>query len=288
MHRGIDHLVIAAHDLDELSALYRRLGFTVTPRAHHDWGTDNALVQLQGNFLELLTVAHPEKLLPERAGHFDFGRHNQRFLTSRQGMSMLVYESLDALADREEFIERGLPDWANFHFSREAKLPDGGTATVSFSLAFASEPSMPLTGFFTCQQHAPELFWKPQYQEHANTAQVVSEVIMVADAPSELGDYLAAMQEPESLAMASDHVQIDTPRGVVSVLSPSAAQGRFGPLSGLDASTEPRFLGFAIQVADIGKAEQVLSSAGVAYSQRDGRLQLAPAVTSGSLVEFHE
>lgn len=288
MHRGIDHLVIAAHDLDELSALYRRLGFTVTPRAHHDWGTDNALVQLQGNFLELLTVAHPEKLLPERAGHFDFGRHNQRFLTSRQGMSMLVYESLDALADREEFIERGLPDWANFHFSREAKLPDGGTATVSFSLAFASEPSMPLTGFFTCQQHAPELFWKPQYQEHANTAQVVSEVIMVADAPSELGDYLAAMQEPESLAMASDHVQIDTPRGVVSVLSPSAAQGRFGPLSGLDASTEPRFLGFAIQVADIGKAEQVLSSAGVAYSQRGGRLQLAPEVTSGSLVEFHE
>ena len=288
MHRGIDHLVIAAHDLDELSALYRRLGFTVTPRAHHDWGTDNALVQFQGNFLELLTVAHPEKLLPERAGHFDFGRHNQRFLTSRQGMSMLVDESHDALADREEFGERGLPDWANFHFCREAKLPDGGTATVSFSLAFASEPSMPLTGFFTCQQHAPELFWKPQYQEHANTAQVVSEVIMVADAPSELGDYLAAMQEPESLAMASDHVQIDTPRGVVSVLSPSAAQGRFGPLSGLDASTEPRFLGFAIQVADIGKAEQVLSSAGVAYSQRDGRLQLAPAVTSGSLVEFHE
>jgi len=288
MHRGIDHLVIAAHDLDELSALYRRLGFTVTPRAHHDWGTDNALVQLQGNFLELLTVAHPEKLLPERAGHFDFGRHNQRFLTSRQGMSMLVYESHDALADREEFIERSLPEWANFHFSREAKLPDGGTATVSFSLAFASEPSMPLTGFFTCQQHAPELFWKPQYQEHANTAQVVSEVIMVADAPSELGDYLAAMQEPESLAMASDHVQIDTPRGIVSVLSPSAAQGRFGPLSGLDASTEPRFLGFAIQVADIAKAEQVISSAGVAYSQRDGRLQLAPAVTSGSLVEFHE
>lgn len=288
MHRGIDHLVIAAHDLDDLSALYRRLGFTVTPRAHHDWGTDNALVQLQGNFLELLTVAYPEKLLPERDGHFDFGRHNQRFLASKQGMSMLVYESCDALADREEFIERGLPDWANFHFSREAKLPDGGTATVSFSLAFASEPSMPLTGFFTCQQHAPELFWKPQYQEHANTAQVVSEVIMVADTPRELGDYLAAMQEPESLAVVSDNVQIDTPRGVVSVLSPGAAQARFGPLSGLGASTEPRFLGFAIQVADIGKAEQVLSSAGVAYSQRDGRLQLAPEVTSGSLVEFHE
>ena len=56
---------------------------------------------------------------------------------------MLVFESSDAEADREEFLARGLPPWDKFYFERKAKLPDGSQVPVAFSLAFATDPRMP-------------------------------------------------------------------------------------------------------------------------------------------------
>ena len=52
MTRGIDHLVLAVRDLEKARTFYQRLGFTLTPRAQHPWGTANHLAQLNGCFLE--------------------------------------------------------------------------------------------------------------------------------------------------------------------------------------------------------------------------------------------
>ena len=54
MPRALDHLVVAAHDLPEQAALYRRLGFQVGARNRHPWGTENHIVQFDGAFLELI------------------------------------------------------------------------------------------------------------------------------------------------------------------------------------------------------------------------------------------
>ena len=62
MPRGLDHVVHAVSDLEGAARLYRRLGFTVGARNRHSWGTHNHVVQLPGFFIELLTVAEPEKL----------------------------------------------------------------------------------------------------------------------------------------------------------------------------------------------------------------------------------
>ena len=72
--------------------------------------------------------------------------------------------------DRAEFARRKLGDFARFDFSRDAILPDGGTARVGFSLVFAARADWPEAAFFTCQQHAPEHFWKPAFQRHATPA----------------------------------------------------------------------------------------------------------------------
>ena len=63
MPRGLDHIVHAVHDLDAAAALYRRLGFTVGACNRHLWGTHNYVVQFPGFFIELLTVAEPEKIV---------------------------------------------------------------------------------------------------------------------------------------------------------------------------------------------------------------------------------
>src|SRR3984893_9744211 len=62
MPRGLDHVVHAVRDLEAAAELYRRLGFSVGARNQHSWGTHNHLVQLPGFFVELLTVAEPQKL----------------------------------------------------------------------------------------------------------------------------------------------------------------------------------------------------------------------------------
>ena len=53
---GLDHLVLCVRDLEAARAAYTHFGFTVTPRAVHPFGTGNSLVQLEGTYLELLTV----------------------------------------------------------------------------------------------------------------------------------------------------------------------------------------------------------------------------------------
>ena len=93
-------------DLDAAAELYRRLGFKVGARNRHPWGTHNHLVQLPGFFVELLTLAEPEKLGTDGFSNL-FGRFNQSFLSRHQGLSILLLESGDAAADAAAFKSAG-------------------------------------------------------------------------------------------------------------------------------------------------------------------------------------
>src|SRR5207237_41403 len=98
MPGGLDHLAHAVRDLDAAAELYRRLGFTVGARNRHAWGTHNRLVQTPGFFVELLTVAEPEKLGSDGFSAL-FGTFNRLFLKDQEGLSLLILESSDAAAD---------------------------------------------------------------------------------------------------------------------------------------------------------------------------------------------
>ena len=284
MNRGIDHLVICVEDLDAARGAYARFGFTTTPRAVHPFGTGNSLVQLQGNFLELLTVVDESKFAPAAPGKFQFGGFNKTFLSGREGMSMLVFEGHGAEDDCADFAANGLDTYDPFHFERKAKLPDGEEVTVGFSLAFVTDKSMPEAVFFTCQQHAPEYFWKPEYQRHPNGASVVTEVVMVAESPNELTGLFGGLQGKDAVSVAEGILRVTTARGDVTVLSPSDFEARFGVAPTGPAS--PHFAAFRIAVADLGKTETLLRDNGVAFRQSDGTLQIGPKTAFGCVLEF--
>ena len=185
--RSLDHIVVAVRDLEVAAARFEALGFTLTPRAEHPWGTANRLAQFAGRcFIELLSIDRPQVLarhaetLPDQA--FDFGSFNRAFLGRREGASMLVLSGEDARADCKRFAALG--GHPPFDFERRATLPDGSSAKVAFSLAFASDPALPQCGFFTCQNHFPEVFWKPAYQGHANGAETMTAVVIAAAEPA--------------------------------------------------------------------------------------------------------
>lgn len=282
MQRGIDHLVLCVRDLEAARGRYAAFGFTTTPRAEHPWGTDNSLVQLDGNFLELLSVVRTERIVEPAPGHFSFGAFNREFSARREGLSMLVFESHDAHADRDAFRANGLDTYLPFHFERLASLPDGSKATVGFSLAFVTDARLPETAFFTCQQHAPQHFWKPDYQRHPNGARQVVEVVMVADDPPSLADLYAGLEQPAAVRVRGSCLAVSTGRGAVTVVTAAAFRNRFGhdPAAGIG----PRFAAYAVAVADLGTATALLERNEVPHAWRDGMATIAPENAFGVTV----
>ena len=285
MQRGIDHLVLCVDDLAAAQQTFQTLGFTTTPPAYHPFGTANCLVQLQGNFLELLAVYEPEKIGPPKPGQFAFATFSVDFLRQREGFSMLVFESRDARADQAEFTQSGLQTYPPFDFSRLATLPDGSEATVSFSLAFVTDPRIEQAAFFVCQQHAPEYFWRPEYQRHDNSAQQVNEALMVAAEPAALADLYGGLQAPDDLTEDDGQLTVKTARGMISVLTPARFAKRFPGLALVGAPSSPYFAGYGIEVVDLAQTEAVLHQAGVKTVASDRGLRVADAV-HGAVLEF--
>jgi catechol 2,3-dioxygenase-like lactoylglutathione lyase family enzyme len=286
MPGGIDHLVLCARDLEAARAFYARLGFTLTPLARHPFGTGNSLVQLKDrSFLELLTVMDAAAIPPMRPGYFSFAAYNRDFLARQEGCSMLVLESFDAAADARSFRAAGLGDFEPFHFERPAKLPDGSVAKVAFSLAFAVHPAMPEAVFFSCRQHAPELFWKPDYQRHENGAAEIDEVALVAADPLSLAGTLEAVTGIPA-ASASDGLLVRTARGSLRALAPAAFARRYAGAEPPPLDRGPRLAGCRLSVEDLPALRSRLAQSGLRFSEGQGSLVIPPGDAFGLALAF--
>ncbi len=170
-------MVVAVRNLDAASKLYESLGFTLTPLARHPFGTSNRLVQFKTSFIELVAVSQVELINETTDVDFSFGAYNRDFLTKREGMSMVAMKSTDWKLDRYEFQSAGLELMAPFSFKRMAKQPNGVEVEVGFDLTYLPRLGAPDAMFFTCcHRHAPEHFYKSDYQVHVNGAKAIHSV----------------------------------------------------------------------------------------------------------------
>ncbi|MEO1112592.1 MAG: VOC family protein [Pseudomonadota bacterium] len=228
MLRGLDHIVVAVHDLDAAGKAYEALGFTVTPENRHPWGTANRLIQLNGFFIELLSVAEPGLITETVGTEFSFGAFNRTFLAKREGASMLVMESRDASVDRQDFEKVGLSLFEPFSFERVAHLPDGTTAKVAFDLTILRDPLSPEIGYFTCHNKYPENFWKPPFQSHSNGAKEIETIYLVAEDPSDHHEFLGGFTGQREMRATSLGLELETARGKILVLNPAGYRSLVG------------------------------------------------------------
>ena len=285
--RGIDHVVIAVNDIKKAREIYEKMGFKVTPKALHPFGTENSLVQLNGNFIEIVGVDNLSLVPPHTKEKYSFAQANVDFLSYKEGMSSLVFQSLDARRDREEFLASGLHTYENVDFERKARLPDGSSVIVGFSLAFLSNPETPNMTFFCCQQHAPEHFWKPEYQIHSNTAYALQEIIILANNPLSSLSFFQKTHGPSSIAHDGEDLSIKLHNGLMSLLTPTSFERRFGP--GISKKTKtPEFAGFQIGVSNIIDTKVTLRNAGLETREFNKRIQLGPHDNFDTIIEFVE
>jgi len=262
MARGLDHLVVAVNDLDAAAAAYAGLGFTVTPENKHPWGTANRLVQLDGFFIELLSVADPGTIVEPCGTAFSFGAFNRDFLKKREGASMLVLESEGPERDRQDFLNAGLEVFDPFSFERIANLADGSTAKVAFDLTFLKDPLAPEIGFFTCRNRYPEHFWKAAFQSHENGARSVRSVCLLAENPADHHVFLSGFAGQRETRATSLGLELETPRGNISVFNPAVFRTIFGDEAAEDVQGGlPQIVALEIACRGVEKKKVIPASA---------------------------
>lgn len=286
MARGLDHIVHAVQDLDAAVDLYRRMGFQVGARNRHPsaWGTQNHIIQLPGTFVELLSLADTNGIVPHAPRHFSFGAFNRDFLAHGQGLSMLVLEGR-GVPDADEFRAKRIGDFALYEFERQGKRPDGTPVKVAFALAFASNPGVPDIGFFTSMQYHPENFWNPAFQVHANTARSVAGVVIVAQDPGSHANFLGAFAGVDAAHATQNGLTIKTPRGDIEVVTPAAFVQRFG-VAAPDVSHGARLAALRFLVADASLLAGIPGEAGIAGLYAENATVIGHEDAMGAILVF--
>ncbi len=284
MARGIDHLVVGLCDLDAGARLYEAMGFQVGARNRHPWGTENRLIQFPGSFIELITVGEGARAPEHEAGRFSFGAFVRDYLARREGFAMLVLDSGDADRDARDFAASGIGAFEPFFFERRGTRPDGSTVEVAFTLAFAQDPAIPHAGFFVCQQHHPQNFWNPAFQDHGNRALGVSAAVLAAGDPRGHSAFLSAFTGATPSSESGVDLSFRLARGRLDALTPDDAAELYGSVETAD---EPCLAAFTVSVADIDRVARRLSG-GIPHQRIGSRLVVPASAAHGVAVAFEQ
>jgi hypothetical protein len=275
--KGINHLVVASHDLEALRSAYQALGFAVKKRGGLPFGISNSIVQLQGSYLELLSVTGD---VPEHSpGHFSFGAFNRDYLARHEGSSMLVLDTTDARADIASWREAGLQAYEPFDFSKMATMHDGEKVNLSFSLAFVSHPAAPWFRLFACQYGQPEFYTQPQYLNHSNAASTLQDVWITGETAPDLADFMSKVTGASSVRKGADLTVLQTLTGAIILARPNAFEAAFG-VPAPHPEDGPHLAGFTIGCHGLSH----LASLGLAKA--GGRYVVPPSKGFGTAIGF--
>lgn len=147
MSFGVDHPLVAVADLDVAAKRAMALGFTLNPRHSHPLGTDNHLLFLHNNFIELIGIAQPVLTDYSDVNGFQFAKLIEARLALGEGVAMLALDSDAMERDHALVVERGFESHAPIEFRRMAHLSsgdvEGGQAIGERFEALRDLPSSP-------------------------------------------------------------------------------------------------------------------------------------------------
>lgn len=227
---GIDHPLITVGDLDAAAAKLAALGFVVTPRGRHPWGTHNRLALFPGGLLELISIGEPDAVETNEVDHQMFGTLVRDFQGRAQGISMVALHSTGLEADIGMAEARGAAVTGTIDFRRPVTLPDGTTDVAVVRLAMLTDRAHPQLSFFLCQQMKRALVEVPAWRAHPNGALRLAGLTYLDEAAGlaerRLSTIWGRPDAPQRWASAGGSVEVVTPERFAARfagLEPSAA-----------------------------------------------------------------
>ncbi|MDO6730050.1 VOC family protein [Marinovum sp. 2_MG-2023] len=285
---GIDHPLIAVHDINALRERLIDIGFNMTSIGKHPWGTSTSLAMFQGCLLEIMGI-YDQTLIDEvPAGDFHFGRHVHEHLQKREGVALTALHSTNAVADAAFAEQAGFTVSGHLEFGRDVTLPNGRLGRTKTTLALLPDTARPRLSFFLCQQHRPEFIYVPAWLVHPNSVcGYAGASVLARDAD------MSAMETKFAGLYGAPRpcdggVVFDTANGKMRLLTRAAIEARNGPLP-IDVLTEdaPGIVALDLAYSDGKKLEACLRNSGVIYSRHESEFRLSdPQLFGNTFLNF--
>ena len=272
---GLDHIVIAVRDLDRAADDWRRLGFTLSPRGTHSahMGSGNYTIMFGDDYLELLGVLAPT---PANTSLRDF-------LADREGIERAAFTARSAQAGAAELQARGIAASEPLDFGRPVDLPDGGRGQARFrTFNWPAPENRHELRLFACEHQTREVVWIPQLQIHANGAQRILRIEVIAADPAASAARMGHLidQMPQAGSDGSWSVPSGEQRAQFVFMSRATLAARY-PSIAIDALPDQGAAVLVLQVQDITKAAKAAGNAAPAVDETGKRVVIGPEQANG-------
>ncbi len=257
----LDHVVVNVRDrLDAAVEVYRRLGFTMTPRGTHTLGSINHLAILGTEYLELLGA---------RTG--DTGR--PEILGSPIGLNGLVFATADSASVYSALDGAGVPVEPPLEFSRPVELAEGAR-DATFRVVRLKPGVTDVGRLFFCHHFNRDLVWRDEWRHHANGVIGVSRAVIAARDPGVLGGLFARMFGADAVQRSAAGCTLLLGLSRFDVVTPEALAAEFGAGA---ASAEGRDTFMAALTLKTRSLERAAAAVQVPGVVREGGRIVVPA-----------
>lgn len=273
---GLDHVVVTVRDLDAAAAQWRGLGFTVSPRGTHSpiLGTGNYTIMFGDDYVELLGIlTETEQNKPTRD-----------YLAEREGLERAAFTTDDAAAGAEELKSRGFEALGPIHFGRPVDLPGGGTGEARFNVfrwPLNEQPGG--LRIFACQHLTRETVWIPELLGHANGAQRLIRLEVLAADPKAAAGHLGRLIDEPVRADGDGWLVPSGGKRADILFYDAAGFARRYPAAVRDGAASEGAAALVIASSDIESAKAALGPVATAH---DGALSVAASAANGIVVSF--
>ncbi|MBL6458134.1 VOC family protein [Belnapia sp. T6] len=272
---GIDHGVVLVRNLDAAAAGFARLGFTVAPRGTHSphMGTGNNCIMLKSDYFELLGVLAPTEA----------NARWREMLETREGISAIALRAHDADAGAAEIAARGVATLPVQQFGRPVAMPDGSQAETRFRTFHLAEPPVPGLRLFACQHLTPEATWIPGLMDHANTAEALAGIEVLAADPAAAAAAVGRILDSQPVPEPDGAMRLETGAAPLVFLTGLQLGGRY---PGLDLTGLPPEGPVTLAVRVANPAAAVRCAAGTGAMEGRFGLAVPPAAAHGMILAF--
>ena len=270
----LDHVVVNARDrIDNAAAIYRRLGFTLTPRGYHTLGSMNHLAMFGTDYLELIAVNPGDTGRPE-------------IMDSPLGLGAVVFGTEDAAMTYEALRRNEVPIDPPRQFSRPVEI-NGQACDAAFRTTNLPHDFTPAGRFYFCQHLTRDLVWRDEWRHHANGAVGVARSVIAAEDPKVLGGLLARMFGADTVRPADDGCTLILGLSRVDVVTPMALWEMFGGAAPDSRGRRDYMAALTFRTLSLDAVERALEAGGIRGWDRIGASVLVPATEAlGVTVEF--
>ena len=281
---GIDHPLIAVHDIEQLRDRLMSMGFNMTAIGKHPWGTSTSLAMFEGCLIEIMGIYDASLIDEVPAGDFHFGRHVHEHLMQREGVALSALHSTDSQADARQAQEAGFDVAGHLEFGRDVTLPDGRQDRTKTTLALLPDVRWPRLSFFLCQQHRPELIYVPEWLEHPNSVRGICGITILA----EPGDQPALVEKFSALYGSAEKIaggyRLTTANGQIRLLSRQSIEAESGALPPeVLADNQPGIVGMDLRYADAEMLRNYLQQSTMEFTEDKGVFRLKHAENMGNI-----